>query len=338
MSTLFLCGASNPAGVRLAINVNSAEKKWQDIVILDDAPELKGTNVLGCEIVGGFSCLETANTQTDAIVNLVAGSTKARAKVKQLLSAYGVPFAPMIHPQVDTFGVTFLGDDITVYDNATLGACSSMAEGSIVFMNAVLGHRAQMSHCSILGPGAVLNARVCLGERAYFGTNASILPDLKIGADATVGANSSVSCDVPEGATAIGVPAEILHVEHGAGEALSHNEGADANVIRPALEAAWLKTLAIEKIGGGDNFFDVGGTSLKAVQMVEEIRAQARLQISLIDLFRFPSIDALTNHLSASFIVEREPSSPKKFSQARNRARARASARSHARERSESHS
>ena len=134
--------------------------------------------MLDCEVVGGFSELSKADKDSDQIVNLVAAKTSVRWKVRNVLMEYGLPFASLIHPAVDTLGVSFGGDDITVYDNATLGACAHMSEGCIVFMNAILGHGAHMAAGSILGPGAVLNARVELGECAYFGTNASILQDL----------------------------------------------------------------------------------------------------------------------------------------------------------------
>ena len=156
MSTLFVCGAGNPAGVRLAINVNRAEKNWERIVVLDDNPELLHSKMLDCKVIGGFGELAHANKDTDHVVNLVAAKTTGRWKVRSLVKEYGIPFARLIHPAVDTLGVSFGGDDITVYENATLGAGSYMGEACIVFMNAVLGHGAHMDTCSILGPGAVL--------------------------------------------------------------------------------------------------------------------------------------------------------------------------------------
>jgi carbonic anhydrase/acetyltransferase-like protein (isoleucine patch superfamily) len=216
-----------------------------------------------------------------------------------LVKEYGIPFARLIHPAVDTLGVSFGGDDITVYENATLGAGSYMGEACIVFMNAVLGHGAHMDTCSILGPGAVLNARVQLGERSYFGTNASILQDLKIGIEATVGANSSVVGDVPDRATAMGVPAQIITMESTTPLPVSASAPTDPE-LEEKIKEIWVEILNVETIDSTVNFFDAGGTSLKAMQVFESLRQVTQAPLSLIDVFRFPTIESLINHLQAN--------------------------------------
>jgi len=298
MSTLFLCGAGNPAGVRLAINVNQAINKWDRIIILDDNRDLLGNRTLDCEVAGGFSELTNADKDSDQIVNLVAAKTSVRWKVRNILIEYGLPFASLIHPAVDTLGVSFGGDDITVYDNATLGACSHMSEGCIVFMNAILGHGARMAEGSILAPGAVLNARVDLGERAYFGTNASILQDLTVGSNATVGANSSVVCDIPNDATAIGIPAEVLTaIDTSEGPAKRASRVSSDPHLLKSIETIWREILEIDKIHPNDNFFDAGGTSIKAIQIIAALKNVTTSPLALTDVFRYPTIESLANHL-----------------------------------------
>ncbi len=323
MSTLFLCGAGNPSGVRLAINVNNAEKKWDNIVILDDDPKRKSTTILGCEIVGGLSELSFANKQTDAVVNLIAGSTQSRWKVKHIIAQHALPFAKIIHPNVDTLGVSIEHSDITVYENATLGANATLKEGSIVFMNAVLGHGATMNAGSILGPGAVLNARVQLGERAYFGTNASILPDLTIGENATIAANSSVVNNVPSNDTFIGVPAQSLQ-DIGLNDAPASNQRShmQANDFRKALTTLWKTVLGNNDIGPNDNFFNVGGSSRKAFELASAIKRDIQITITPIDIFRYPTIASF----SKSFSEEGSPH----FTKAKQRGKSRALARSRA--------
>lgn len=321
MSTLFLCGAGNPAGVRLAINVNKAEQKWDRIAILDDNPDLLGTQTLGCEVLGGFSELAYADKHHDQVVNLVAAKTTVRWKVRNILMEHDLPFARLIHPAVDTLGVSFGGDDVTVYDNATLGAGSHMSDACIVFMNAVLGHGAQMAPGSILGPGAVLNARVRLGERAYFGTNASILQDLSVGSEATVGANSSVVCNIPDGATAMGIPAEILTAMSTPDTPVTqtHVPSADPDLINN-IKTIWKDILEVDKLRSKDNFFDVGGTSLKAMQVFEALKQLTQSPLTPTDIFRFPTIESLASHLGISSDA---PSTSSPMSRAKERARRR---------------
>lgn len=316
MRTLYLCGAGNPAGVRLAIRVNDAEQRWDRIAILDDDPALHGTSVLGCTIEGGFDALARANPERDHVANLVAGKTASRWKVREKLASFGLPFARLVHPSVDTLGVTFGGDDVTVYDGAVLGACAFVGEACIVFMNAVLGHRAHMAPCSIMGPGSVLNARVRLGARSYFGTNASILPDMTIGSDATIGANSSVVSDVPDNATAVGVPAQVI-VPGAVADAPARAQAADAPLYEELVERVteiWRRSLKLDVVEPDDNFFDVGGTSLLAIQITKAINDGSPIALQVTDIFRYPTIAALAAAFSAG------PASAGKGGAARKRA------------------
>ena len=305
MRTLYLCGAGNAEGVRLAMLVNRAEKRWDRFLVLDDDPSRHGQELLGAEIAGGISdMLAKADPATDNVVNLVGRTTSGRSAVRKKILESGVPFAQLIHPRVETLGVTFGGDDVMIYENATLCGGSTIGQGSVVFMNAVVGHGATVKECAVVGPGAVLNARVVLGDRAYFGTNASILPDLTIGEDATVGANSAVMQNVPPGASALGVPAQLLMASKSAG-ALDASDSVPKAVgdekTTEAIRQVWQEVLELaEAPAKKAGFFDIGGTSLLALELRERIQQVLGKPVSLLDIFRFPTVESLAASLSSS--------------------------------------
>ncbi len=209
MKRLYLCGAGNPEGVRLALSINEAQKRWERIILLDDNPSKHGQSILGVEIAGPFTVLERADPASAEVVNLVARTTSKRQSALNKILAYGLPFASLIDPGVDMTGVD-VGKDITIYRNVLFCANATAEEGSVFFAGAIVGHGCRLGRCCVVAPGAVINARVELGDGVYIGTNASILPELKIGAWATIGANSAVVRDVPAGATVMGVPAQVL--------------------------------------------------------------------------------------------------------------------------------
>ncbi|MDF1669399.1 MAG: LLM class flavin-dependent oxidoreductase [Roseovarius sp.] len=69
--------------------------------------------------------------------------------------------------------------------------------------------------------------------------------------------------------------------------------GAAADVAR-----IWSRILGISGPRGSDSFFDLGGHSLLAVQAHREIRAELEVaNLSITDIFRFPTLDALAAHL-----------------------------------------
>ncbi|MCA1993256.1 MAG: amino acid adenylation domain-containing protein, partial [Coleofasciculus sp. S288] len=65
-----------------------------------------------------------------------------------------------------------------------------------------------------------------------------------------------------------------------------------------AIAKVWQKALKIEKIGIHDNFFELGGHSLLLVQVNSQLRELFNTDLSLIEMFRYPTISALAEYFS----------------------------------------
>ncbi|MCB9630379.1 MAG: LLM class flavin-dependent oxidoreductase [Sandaracinaceae bacterium] len=63
------------------------------------------------------------------------------------------------------------------------------------------------------------------------------------------------------------------------------------------IAAVWKRLLGLADVGARDNFFDLGGHSLLAVQAHREIREATGKTLTVTDVFRFPTIAALAEHL-----------------------------------------
>ena len=60
-----------------------------------------------------------------------------------------------------------------------------------------------------------------------------------------------------------------------------------------ALAEIWGELLGVAAVGVDDDFFDLGGHSLLATQVVARLRKQAGVQVSVMDLFKHPTIREL---------------------------------------------
>jgi len=301
--TLFLCGAGNAEGVRLALRINEKQNRWEKIVILDDDPSKKGKQIIGIDIIGPFELLRSVNPEESEVVNLVARTTERRKVAYNKISKYGIPFTSLIDPTVDLWGVDH-SQDIIIYPNVTFSAGAFIDQGSVVFTGAVIGHGCKVGKFCVIAPGAVLNARILVEDEVYIGTNASILPDLKIGAGATIGLNSGVVQNIPAGATAFGVPAEFIITQKSkaVGETLDDGvsfKGAEDYICSKSTEEIeariidiWKKLLNVDSIDLNDNFFDIGGNSLLAVQLYEKLKKSFDDKLTLIDIFHYPTISS----------------------------------------------
>jgi FkbH-like protein/FkbM family methyltransferase len=61
--------------------------------------------------------------------------------------------------------------------------------------------------------------------------------------------------------------------------------------------AIWRKVIGNPRAGMNDKFFDIGGTSLKAVQVVAVIRRELNLHLSIVNIFECPTVTLLCEKL-----------------------------------------
>jgi hypothetical protein len=70
------------------------------------------------------------------------------------------------------------------------------------------------------------------------------------------------------------------------------------NDVERSIAAIWTEVLNINSVGRQDNFFDLGGHSLHVVRVHSRLREVISEQLSITDLFRFPTVRSLAEHLS----------------------------------------
>ncbi|WP_343780302.1 amino acid adenylation domain-containing protein [Virgibacillus salarius] len=67
--------------------------------------------------------------------------------------------------------------------------------------------------------------------------------------------------------------------------------------IEQTLAAIWSEVLGIDKVGIHDNFFDLGGHSLKATALISKIHKQFKVEISLREFLESPTINLLSTYI-----------------------------------------
>ncbi|NOT08099.1 MAG: hypothetical protein HOP28_07830, partial [Gemmatimonadales bacterium] len=68
--------------------------------------------------------------------------------------------------------------------------------------------------------------------------------------------------------------------------------------LEQTIAAIWKDVLRVPEVGTHDNFFDLGGHSLLAVQVHRRLRETLARDLSITDVFRFPTIRSLSTYLS----------------------------------------
>ena len=73
-----------------------------------------------------------------------------------------------------------------------------------------------------------------------------------------------------------------------------------ANGLEERIVGLWKQVLGPRTIGANDNFFDIGGHSLLAVQLHSLLKTELGRDLPITDIFRFPTVRTLSAHLGGA--------------------------------------
>ncbi|MET0264063.1 MAG: amino acid adenylation domain-containing protein, partial [Duganella sp.] len=72
---------------------------------------------------------------------------------------------------------------------------------------------------------------------------------------------------------------------------------APEGALETALCAAWSAVLKVEQVGVDDNYFDIGGDSIRSIAIIAAAR-HAGVELAIVDLFRHPTVRTLAQALA----------------------------------------
>lgn len=79
------------------------------------------------------------------------------------------------------------------------------------------------------------------------------------------------------------------------------------NQLESKIIAIWRKILPAAEVGAKDNFFDLGGDSIGVAEVQSEIQKQFGLDIPIVRLFRYPTVQALAQHIAEQSVGRGTP-------------------------------
>ena len=77
--------------------------------------------------------------------------------------------------------------------------------------------------------------------------------------------------------------------------------------VERKLAALWEKTLGVKPVGARDNFFDLGGTSIRAARLFTDVLRTFKKELPLSSLLKAPTLELLANELRPAGQNERFP-------------------------------
>jgi amino acid adenylation domain-containing protein len=96
------------------------------------------------------------------------------------------------------------------------------------------------------------------------------------------------------------VDRQALPVPTPARPALDTNYEAPRTALEQAVASIWSEVLGVSQPGRRDPFFDLGGHSLLLIQVQAKLRDGLGIELPLLELFRYPTVESLARRLSAA--------------------------------------
>jgi amino acid adenylation domain-containing protein len=84
--------------------------------------------------------------------------------------------------------------------------------------------------------------------------------------------------------------------------ALASAYSAPQSELERTITALWQEELNVETVGVDDNFFDLGGHSLRMAKVHARLKEALGREVSLIELFQYPTVSSLARHLSGPVV------------------------------------
>jgi amino acid adenylation domain-containing protein len=68
--------------------------------------------------------------------------------------------------------------------------------------------------------------------------------------------------------------------------------------LEKTISSIWQEVLGVERVGVGDNFFDLGGHSLFMAEIFAKLQSVVNKSFTMVELYEYPTVASLANYLS----------------------------------------
>lgn len=178
-----------------------------DEIVITDHSIPAGTQIMGCEIVGGDGLLPRLYEEGFRYAFITVGSigdTVLRRKLCQNALETGFLFPNIVDPSAAVAADAEPGTGIFVGKQAVINAGAVIGDMAIINTGAIVEHDCRIGGFSHISVGATLCGGASVGSGVFIGAHATVVQGVVIGRDSTIGAGALVLGDVPNETKVVG--------------------------------------------------------------------------------------------------------------------------------------
>jgi sugar O-acyltransferase (sialic acid O-acetyltransferase NeuD family) len=168
--------------------------------------------ILGCDVLGGLSFLDTCDTNLILLV-IAVGDNNRRSNLSLKLKDKGFSIQTVIHPTAIVSKYCTIGEGCFINAGTIVNAGVVVDDGCILNTGVIVDHECKIGRYCHLAPGVKIAGRTTIDNYSFIGIGATLIESIKIGANVTIGAGSVVINDINSNTTVMGVPAKAKVVK-----------------------------------------------------------------------------------------------------------------------------
>lgn len=171
------------------------------VAVVDDNSSLWRRLIRGIPVVGGSDRIaELWEAEAfDAVVITISTSVQARARLRELCRAAGVPLANVIDPRVKVSTGVVMGEGNVICAFVHLGTETRIGDNNFISAYNSYDHHNVLGSDISTGPGCMTSGEVEIGDRVRMGTGIFVEPKLTIGEGSIVASGAIIVRSVPAG-------------------------------------------------------------------------------------------------------------------------------------------
>ncbi len=199
-------------GLKQVMEIVRSNGEYSIVSVYDDNPGLKGTEVLGLRVVGGWDDFieDSSKKVFDGLVVSLHSEHRKKVIERIMEEAPHVELPPLIDGRAILCEGVRTEGGVFVEAGAVIGPDVYIGCGVIVDVGATVSHDSYIGAYSHLSPGCVLSGVVRLEGNVLVGAGAVINSQVTIGRDVVITPGSAVVSDLPDDVVVSGNPARII--------------------------------------------------------------------------------------------------------------------------------
>lgn len=194
---------------QLACEANSKDKKWDDIVFVDDTPEKKDTLLMGKRVFSFDQVLQKyKQDEIEFIISM--GEPESKDKIFKKVKDYGYHLGLLIHPTSSIGSEAVLGEGVVIQAWSRIPPMAKIGNNVLIQGTTCLGHAVEVGDNSVISSFAFVGGATTIGKNSYIAPHSCLRNGIKIGDNTIIGMGSVVTKDISGGVVAYGNPAKVM--------------------------------------------------------------------------------------------------------------------------------